>query len=218
MSLQKRRLVVAGTAALLVAALVVTLAITWSSFSDRTDSASSADPCDPRPRASTASGPSSTASTAASPSVDAARGVPVRLQIPSLAVDAIVVPISAKADGTLDPPEAVQQVGWWQDGAQAGSARGSVVCTGHTVRAGGGVFNDLGEVEPGALVRVTTARGTIDYTVTEVTEVSKEDFADVAGDLFSQRVPSRLVLVTCSRYRLGRYRANTVVVSMPASR
>ncbi|WP_165570484.1 class F sortase [Aeromicrobium sp. IC_218] len=144
--------------------------------------------------------------------------MPVRLEIPSLEVDAAVVPIVADAEGTLDPPALVKQVGWWQDGAEPGSARGSVVCAGHTVRSGGGAFNDLGDVEEGALVRVTTERGTIDYAVATVTRVPKDEFADEADELFSQESAARLVLVTCSRYRWGHYRDNTVVVAEPSPR
>lgn len=150
-------------------------------------------------------------------SADPARGVPVTLRIPDLGIDASVTPVVADADGVLVPPSDHTTVGWWADGAKSGSPRGTVLITGHAVRAGGGAFDGLASLEPGALVHVTTAKGQIAYRVDAVEDYSKNQLASISGELFSQTAVGQLVLVTCSNYFAGSYRGNTVVVAHPWS-
>lgn len=152
------------------------------------------------------------------PVADPARGVPVRLRIPSIDVDAEVLPVSMDAEGRLLPPADVSRIGWWAQGAEPGSPYGTVLCTGHSVHRGGGVFDRLPDVEVGAAVGVVTENGTVDYRVTDVREYSKSTVAELADRLFSQDVSGRLVLVTCSDYRRGEYRGNTLVFAEPAPR
>ncbi|GAA2084364.1 class F sortase [Aeromicrobium tamlense] len=153
---------------------------------------------------------------AASPTPDPARGEPVRLVIPSIDVDATVVPISLSADETLVPPADVTQTGWWSRSALPGSTAGTTLIAGHTVHAGGGVFDDLDQLEAGDVVRVRTSEGWVAYRVTEVSDLTKEQVGKDAHELFSQDSDGRLALVTCSHYRLGAYARNTVVLAEPA--
>jgi sortase family protein len=141
-------------------------------------------------------------------------GPPLHVAVPSLGLAAHVVPVPA--DGrTLDPPGDPGVLGWWAGGAWAGARRGSALVTGHTVHTGGGALDDLERVRPGARVQVRTTRGQIDYVVTDVVVLGKEEIARRAPELFSQKVAGRLVLVTCEDWDGEGYRSNVVVTARP---
>lgn len=148
-----------------------------------------------------------------SPTPDPAAGTPRALSIPDLSVDTSVLPLDLAAGGVLVPPADPTTVGWWSGGAEPGSLRGTVLLTGHTVSTGGGVFDDLADLEPGDLVHVTTDAGVVTYRVDAVDDYSKEQLARISSALFSPTVVGQLVLVTCSDYFAGDYHGNTVVVA-----
>lgn len=141
-------------------------------------------------------------------------GVPLALRIPSIGVVAVVEPVVADA-GVLVPPVDPTLVGWWAGSARAGARTGAVVLAGHTVRSGGGVFDDLADVRPGDTVRVDTPRGRVTYVVAVVRDLSKQQLAVAAQELFAGDGHPRLVLVTCTDWAAGRYFGNTVVVAVP---
>ena len=62
-----------------------------------------------------------------------AAGVPVRLKIKALRLDAAVVPVRVSTDAVLDPPSDYREVGWWTGSAEPGAGSGQTVLTGHTV-------------------------------------------------------------------------------------
>lgn len=152
-------------------------------------------------------GPSRTAGRA-----HPARGVPDRLVVPTLGVDAPVVGIGVSG-GVLLPPDDPRTLGWWRDGARPGDRRGASLITGHTVSSGGGAFDDLDTLEPGDRVKVRTARGVVPYEVTGVDIYRKASLARHAARLFSQEAPGRLVLVTCEDWNGSTYLSNAVVVA-----
>lgn len=141
-------------------------------------------------------------------------GVPVRLLIPELGVGAPVVPITAPG-GVLLPPGDPQVLGWWRHGARPGARQGGALITGHTVHTGGGAFDNLETLAPGDTVRVATRRGTIEYAVTHVRIYRKASLARHAGEVFSQQVPGRLVLITCEGWNGAGYDSNAVVLARP---
>ena len=143
-----------------------------------------------------------------------AAGRPTRIVIPALKVDVPAVPISSNA-GVLVPPSDPQQVGWWDAGAVPGAATGRALITGHTVHTGGGAFDHLASLRPGDQVRVLTSRGTLNYTVSDVTTYHKNALARQAPQLFTQRGPGRLVLITCDDWNGHAYLSNTVVMADP---
>lgn len=143
-----------------------------------------------------------------------AEGVPLRLVVPRLAVNAPVVRISA-TDGVLLPPDDPQTLGWWSSGARPGAALGGALITGHTVHSGGGAFDDLETLEVGDRVRVRTARGRLRYVVSGVVIYRKASLAEHAEQVFSQEVPGRLVLVTCEDWDGATYLSNAVVLADP---
>lgn len=143
-----------------------------------------------------------------------AAGVPARLLVPRLDVDAPVVPIGATG-GVLTPPSDPQTLGWWDDGAVPGARQGGALITGHTVHTGGGAFDDLETLRPGDRVRVRTAKGTIRYAVSGVTIYRKATLARDAARVFRQSGPGRLVLVTCEDWNGATYLSNAVVFADP---
>jgi hypothetical protein len=65
---------------------------------------------------------------------------------------------------------------------------------------------------------VRTAHGWIRYAVRDVRIYDKGSVAQDASRLFSQRVPGRLVLVTCEDWDGVRYLSNVVVTAVPLTR
>ncbi len=144
------------------------------------------------------------------------KAAPERLIVPSIDLRAPIVPIEVDQDGVLTPPYDHNTVGWWMRSAKPGATVGQTVVTGHTVHTGGGVMNRLGDLKPGDLVRIRTAKGTVDYSTTKVVVYSKEKLAKHADELFSQdHEPVRLVLITCTDWRNGVYYSNIVVFADP---
>jgi LPXTG-site transpeptidase (sortase) family protein len=144
----------------------------------------------------------------------AAAGVPVRLIVPKLGVDAPVTGIFAPG-GILVPPSDPQQLGWWSSGAMPGDALGGALITGHTVHTGGGAFDDLETLGVGDRLTVRTTGGVLRYAVTGVSVYRKATLAEDAQQVFSQTVPGRLVLVTCEDWNGSTYLSNAVVLATP---
>jgi len=185
------------------------------------------DPAEPVPRQPQASTPfvleraalldaahAETPQARAGRTAHSARGVPRRLVVPRLGVDAPVVPVRA-AGGVIRPPADPQMLGWWRGGARPGSVQGSALVTGHTVSAGGGALDHLENLRAGDRVRVRTTAGVVDYAVTRVTIYRKATLAKDSARVFDQYVPGRLVLVTCEDWNGTSYLSNVVVVAGP---
>lgn len=145
-----------------------------------------------------------------------AAGVPVRLKIKALRLDAAVVPVRVSTDAVLDPPSDYREVGWWTGSAEPGAGSGQTVLTGHTVHTGGGSMNHVGRLRPGQKIDVVTRRGTMRYAVRQVRVFSTEAVAERAVRLFGQqRGDGRLVLVSCTDWNGSSYDSNVVVFGDP---
>jgi len=151
-------------------------------------------------------------------------GEPVRLVIPSLKIDAPVVPIELDRARVLRPPNDPSKVGWWERSAQPGSKKGQSLITGHSVRLGDGAMDTLGDVKRGATVQVIGAKEkdkkepkVASYLVQKVFVYSKDQVAEHSEDLFGQgHHPRRLVLVTCTDWDGRVYESNIIVYAQPA--
>jgi LPXTG-site transpeptidase (sortase) family protein len=142
----------------------------------------------------------------------AAPSTPELLIVPEIKLRAPVVPIEVDPKGVLTPPSDVHEVGWWKRSAKPGATSGQTLITGHTVHTGGGVMNRLGDLRPGATIRIRTPRGTVDYRATKVFVYTKAELAKHAEELFSQdRKNIRLVLVTCTGWTGKDYTSNIIV-------
>jgi LPXTG-site transpeptidase (sortase) family protein len=142
----------------------------------------------------------------------AAPSRPERLIVPEIGLKAPIVSIEIASNGVLTPPSDVHEVGWWKRSAKPGATSGQTLITGHTVHTGGGVMNKLGDLRPGAIIRIQTPRGTVDYSATKVFVYTRAQVARHAQELFGQdREHGRLVLVTCTGWTGHDYTSNIIV-------
>jgi LPXTG-site transpeptidase (sortase) family protein len=119
------------------------------------------------------------------------------------------------SNGALEPPGDFYTWGWWSGGAVPGAAIGSAVITGHNVNGLSVPMTNLDKTKIGALVTVTTPNGKIRYRVTLVRIIRKTTLPSLAGNVFSQDVPGRLVLVTCDTWNGWEHLTNAVVIAVP---
>ena len=126
--------------------------------------------------------------------------------------------IDTTPSGELGLPRDPGHVGWWQSGALAGDVFGSVVLAGHidSRDQGVGYFARLLRVQPGDEVMLTDGAYEQRYRVVSTRDVPKASLA-TGTDTFSQLVPGRLVLLTCTGPydRVTHYPDNLVVTAEP---
>ncbi|BAJ31758.1 class F sortase [Kitasatospora setae] len=139
---------------------------------------------------------------------------PVRLRIPSIAVDAAFTPLGLDPAGALATPPLGRRdlVGWYRD-APAPGADGTAVVVGHVDdRRGPGVLYRLGLLRPGLTLTVTRQdRRTAVFTVDAVRSYPKAAFP--AAEVYAPAGRAELRVITCGgRYdRRTGYDSNTVV-------
>lgn len=150
----------------------------------------------------------------AEPQVEPLDG-PYTVRIPRIGVDAPVVSIHVNDDRVLVPPRELTVVGWWSEGATPGAARGSAVLVGHSARAGGGVFDDVGDLRAGDTIEVAGSDDALTYEIESVEVLSKEDLARNAEEIFDQGSRGRLVVITCEDFDGTTWRSNIVTIAMP---
>ena len=177
-------------------------------------------PTTPEPTSSEPAPPAAPAEPVA-PAAPAATA-PVRIELPALGVDTVVVPVGVDSEGLMEIPEDVDTVGWYRFGPAPGATTGSAVLSGHVddYRQGAGVFARLGDLGPGDLVRVVDESGVgREFSVLAREEWSK---GEVPLDrVFDRGGDSRLVLITCggsfNSSTLG-YDDNIAITAVPTGR
>ncbi|MDI1462488.1 class F sortase [Catellatospora sp. KI3] len=127
------------------------------------------------------------------------RSVPVRVRIPAIDVDAVVVTVGTNTDGTLQVPELTHAdlTGWYRYGPSPGE-RGNAVIVGHvdTRASGPAVFYDLGRLASGTRVEVVRMDGTVAvFSVVKVRSFPKAEFP--ATRVYGTSDDMGLRLVTC---------------------
>jgi LPXTG-site transpeptidase (sortase) family protein len=123
-------------------------------------------------------------------------GVPQRIMIPSLNVNAAIVSVGLKDDNSMEIPGA-DEAGWYRLGALPGDATGSAVIAGHVDhKKEPGVFLELRRLNVNDEIAVTDDNGALHgYRVTERYQVDKE--ALPTSELFRRDGPPVLTLITC---------------------
>ena len=144
-------------------------------------------------------------------------GVPTRIAIPALNLDAAVVAVGIKDDGSMEIPGAVE-AGWYRFGPRPGAITGSAVIAGHVDhKKSPGVFLELRRLDLGAEVSVTDDRGDIHrYVVIERFQVGKRDLP--VKTLFRRGGDPVLTLITCGGEfdrKARRYDDNIVITAAP---
>jgi sortase (surface protein transpeptidase) len=150
----------------------------------------------PQAVAPTTAAPSASAPAPAAAPAEQDAATPVQIEIPSIGVDAPVVPLGLEPSGVLEAPEGLAETGWWADGPEPGEA-GPAVVAGHVdSRAGPAVFYRLGELRPGDPVDVLRADGSrVVFTVERLEQHPKADFPTEA--VYGDTAGPALRLVTC---------------------
>lgn len=143
---------------------------------------------------------------------------PVAVRVPDVGLDLAVVPVGVRADGQMDVPLLVSEVGWYEYGPEPGSETGSSVLSGHVDSdVGPAPMAALFDVEPGAIVEVTTDSGAVlQFRVETVEQLGKERLP--LDELFARDGPPVLRLVTCAGDWdpvAGAYEDNLVATAVP---
>lgn len=168
------------------------------------------------PSSSTASGaaaptPSSSATARTAASSVCVAGVPARLVIPALGVNAafqtIGLDTSAPADSQgrrpLGNPSDRTKAGWYSAGPRPGSGTGTVLANGHTYHDGSAIFKEsfASRVATGQRIDVVQANGSVcSYRVQRVwRDVAKTAYPAIVSSqgLYDFSGPERLFLATC---------------------
>ena len=147
--------------------------------------------------ASRATPPPPTATTSPTASPTPVRpGVPVRLRIPAIGVDAPVVPVGSKPDGELEAPNEGHQVGWYRLGARPGEA-GNAILDGHVDwQRSLAVFWHLGRLNPGDEILVSTEDGLVLPFRVEWKELYPVEGAPL-DRIFGPTAGPALTVITC---------------------
>ncbi|MEW1808988.1 class F sortase [Pseudarthrobacter sp. NPDC080039] len=218
---RRGRFIASAAAALLLAAGITTTALGLH-----------AEPPTPGPTSSTsllnpAAAPSDDPVTTAAPRLPSAAAVPaapdsalpasvpVRIEVPSIGVDAALTAVGKQANGEVQTPsgEPGAPGGWYQDSPTPGQT-GSAVILGHvnSTTSDIGLFYRLHELTPGQAITVTRADHTAAvFTVDKVDVYHKSTFPTVAVYQNAERPEVRLI--TCGGYNPAtrEYQDNTVV-------
>jgi sortase (surface protein transpeptidase) len=135
---------------------------------------------------------------------------PAHLGIPSLGVDAAILPVGADRYGAMQAPGAGHPPSdplwgsafWWKYGALPGQA-GNAVLAGHVDRNDGrhAVFWNLGRIQPGNQIIITEQAGqSFMFQVTQVTAYPIPDGGPhdpVIQRVFGPAASANLNLITC---------------------
>ncbi|MCX6795022.1 MAG: class F sortase [Candidatus Falkowbacteria bacterium] len=123
-------------------------------------------------------------------------GLPVRLTIPKIKVEAAVESVGLTPQGAMGVPKKIANVAWFSLGSRPGEI-GSAVMAGHYGYKNGSAFDDLNKLRPGDKLYSQDDKGTIvTFTVREIKKYNpKDDASDVFG---SSDGKSHLNLVTCA--------------------
>ncbi|HBU27941.1 TPA: hypothetical protein DEB00_02380 [Candidatus Uhrbacteria bacterium] len=125
-------------------------------------------------------------------------GLPVRITIPAINVDADIISVGKTSNGEMDVPEGPAEVAWYSPGPLPGE-QGSAVMTGHydwynNVPA---VFDDLNKVKKGDKIVIEDENEITSTFVVRTTRIYGKD--DNATDVFiSSGGTAHLNLITCT--------------------
>ncbi len=132
------------------------------------------------------------------------RSLPTRVRIPSIGVDAPVVPLGKNDRGAVEvPPLSEPALAGWYSGGPAPGEFGPSVVLGHVdTRTGPAVFYRLGEVRPGARIEVLRRDGRVAvFRVYAVSRFPKDGFP--TAKVFAEYREASLRIITCGGPYVG---------------
>ena len=122
-------------------------------------------------------------------------GVPARLRIPRIKVNAPIVGVGLLRDGELEAPQDPDQVGWFRLGPRPGEV-GNALLDGHRDWISTAVFYDLDKLEKGDEVVVVDANGEERHFLVDWKELVPAEGAPLARLVGPTEVAS-LTLISC---------------------
>ncbi|MBX4192209.1 class F sortase [Candidatus Parcubacteria bacterium] len=143
--------------------------------------------------------------------------VPTHLKVVSLGIDANVVPVKNKADGSMDTPKKFNEIAWYELGSRVG-APGNAVFAGHVNNAltTSGVFSHLSQMQKGDKIEIGGVGSARTYVVTTVTNYPVDSAP--LETIFAKQGPSQVVLITCDGEwdpKMKEFRSRLVVFAKP---
>lgn len=139
--------------------------------------------------------------TTVTSAVSAQNGLPVRIKIPKLRVDAGFQYNGLKSDGTMEIPDNITDVGWFTGSPHPGE-KGASVVTGHVAQIRGGimtkpgVFYNLNELRAGDPIYIQNDKGnTLTFVVRE--SRSYDPSADATPVFTAKDSGIHLNIITC---------------------
>lgn len=140
-------------------------------------------------------------------------GLPVRLTIPTIGVDAEVEHVGLAPDGAMDVPKNYANTAWYAPGTRPGE-RGNAAINGHVdSKTGKAIFWDLKKLKPGDEIIVGGDDGVERTFVVTSTEIYKRAEAPL-NRIFGPAAGAYLNLITCDGVfdrRRQEYDSNLVV-------
>lgn len=124
-------------------------------------------------------------------------GLPVRLVIAGLKVDAQISQLGLTKNGEMDIPLNIMETGWYKYGPHPGDT-GTSVIAGHLSGEKGepGIFKNLEKLQKGDSLSVIDDKGhTISFTVREVRSYG---YNEKPGEVFNSNGGVHLNLITCA--------------------
>ena len=124
-------------------------------------------------------------------------GLPVRLEVPKIKVDASIEDMGLTSAGNMDVPASILDVGWYKYGPHPGNT-GSAVIAGHLDGAQGepGVFIELNKLQPGDSLATIDDKGRIIAFV--VREIRTYNQNEHPSEVFNTAGGTHLNLITCT--------------------
>ncbi|PZG33715.1 class F sortase [Spongiactinospora gelatinilytica] len=167
----------------------------------------------------TSSAPPPALLTVASPTATPSSAVatPVRIEIPAIKVRAKLVTLGLTSSGAMETPR-YGLAGWYGEGPRPGEAGPAVIAAHVDSKSGPDVFARLRELEKGAKVVVTDAKGrTHEFVVERSRQTPKEELP--AEEIWAPTKRPALRLITCGGsfdQASGHYRDNVTVFASAA--
>ncbi len=122
-------------------------------------------------------------------------GLPIRLVIPKINVDAGILYMGLTPQGDMEVPTKIDELGWYKFGPNPGE-EGSAVIAGHLGVGEPGIFMNLDKLEIGDTFSVIDNNGQFIYFV--VREIKTYNSTDHPSEVFFSDSGSHLNLITCS--------------------
>lgn len=123
-------------------------------------------------------------------------GLPLRLKISKLNIDANIVYVGLTGSGNMESPVKLEDLGWYKYGPHPGD-KGTAVIAGHLDGVKDpGVFIDLNKLQTGDSITITDGNGQIaSFTVSKTQTYNSNE---QPKEVFSQTDKAKLNLITCA--------------------